>query len=556
MSQNNIKIAIIDDGVCENIYDISHMKCRIEITQELEIAEHVDCNEKQPNHGTTCAAIIHKYVPEAPLVSVKILNQQKRGIKEQLIKAIEWCTENDIKIINMSLGTVQQNDSCELRKTVNSAVKKGVVIVAACSNRRIITYPSSFTDVIGVKTDLTGNLKEGEYLYNYHPNDGIDITGCSVFSLGQYDGKMQYSNICNSYATPFITAKVYDIVKENPSITIDGIREELMKGSVNKTEKTKRSYLFKSIDWMENAILLNLGNSKIPFPKENGNYKVVDEIKMECDCYCSGAENIRAIFDTRKNQFSQADTFIVNANGFTSKHAGCSSEALLQEIISRDKNVVYLDDREIAKELDLSISNKKIRIWHPSIFNYLDTPVLRDLDVPIICINDFTGSRLMEFTHELLGQFRNNEYNAIAASDTCVGNLFEMNYSPLFSCAILNEHDPAGLKSLCGLYNPNLIIYGIDASSKGIDYSKYMNKPFEVDIEIAIFDDSSTECKRFIDFCMEKKTQLILLTPGNTFDCKKLLAGGNIRLFDLTGNSSAREVYSYIVDLYNKDEEF
>lgn len=554
MRRKNKYIAIIDDGVYESIFDINRMECKIEINQSMEIVKQEDYNNKLVNHGTICAAIIHKFVPEAPLVSVKILNRQKRGIREQLIKSIEWCIENGIKIINMSLGTVQYNDSCELRKVANLAAKNGIIIVAACSNQRIITYPSTFTNVIGVKTDLTGTLKEGEYYYNYHPNDGIDITGCSVFSLKQCGGKIYYSDLCNSYATPFITAKIFDIVKENPDITIDGVRVELMKGAVNRKDITKKPYLFKRIDWMERAILLNFDNSKIRFPKENGNFKIIDEIKIKCDCYCSGAENIRALFDTKKSRFAEADTFIMSVNSFTSGHVECSSEALLQEIVVRNKNVIYLDDREINKELNISISNRRVKVWHPSIFNYLDTPALRETDIPIICANDFTGSHLMEFISELLKCFRDNEYNAIAASDTCYGNLFGMNYSPVFNRAILNKYDPSGLKTLCGLYNPDLIIYGIDVCSKGSDYIKYMKKPFEVDIEIVIFEDSSAECMKFTNYYKRKSGQLILLAPGEVLDDEKLHTDERIKVFDVTSNSCIREVYTYIVALYNKDE--
>ncbi|WP_010251273.1 S8 family serine peptidase [Acetivibrio cellulolyticus] len=545
-----LDIAIIDDGINEGLYCLNSLKYNIEITQNLEIITRDGYDKYSSSHATICAAIIKKFAPEASISSVKILNDKRRCLCKQLIKAIEWCIAKTVKIVNLSLGTIYFDDYPELLKIINYAAKEGVIIIAACSNQRVMTYPSSCTNVIGVKTDFTYKLKGEGYIYNFYPYDGIDITSCSVFDLVKYNGGVSRSDLCNSYATPFITAKVYEIVKGNPYITVDGVKAKLIDGSVNRKDKTEQSHLIKNVDWVEKALLINLNNLTIQLPKYNHNYKIVDQINLKCDCYCSAIKNIRNLLDETKRIIVEFDTVILNANNFACVHEKCASEDLLNEIISRGKNVVYLDDNEINKELKLSGISEKTKIWHPSIFNYLDNPATRSMGIPLICVNDFMGDKLMELLDELGKKFRNDKYNVVLASDTCIGNLFGINYSPLFNRSKFNKYDPARLQTLCGLYNPDVIIYGINAISKDFDYFKYKNSSFEVDIEIVITENYD-EINKFINFCWDKNSQLALLIPEKSFRDKELCTNKNITIFDLCSKSFINDLYKYIISFYN-----
>jgi Subtilisin-like serine proteases len=167
----------------------------------------------QRSHGTTCAAIIAKYYPEAVFTSIKVLNDKnQKGKIEQFVKAIEWCLNEHIKIANLSLGTTNYKDFNIIKKIVNYAYKKGLIIVAACNNKNIFTYPASLTNVIGVKSNKSEILKEGEYIFNIYPLDGIEITSSSDHILKESTGEERTTYECNSFAAPFITAKVCRIV--------------------------------------------------------------------------------------------------------------------------------------------------------------------------------------------------------------------------------------------------------------------------------------------------------------------------------------------------------
>ncbi|QNU67330.1 S8 family serine peptidase [Ruminiclostridium herbifermentans] len=252
MKEYSTNIAIIDDGINQNLYSIGELKHNIQITPELHIKERVNYDPFLPSHGTTCAAIIKKYAPDAVLSSVKILNDDShKGMRSQLIKALEWCVENNISLINLSLGTIDYKDFIEVEKATKYASNNGVIIVAACNNRNVFTCPASLENVVGVKCDRSGTLIEMEYIYNSFSLDGIDITACGIHDLMKYSGEIEITSPCNSFAAPAVTALICNIIKDNPNIGISRLKEALKRNATNIIQIEEVSYI-------ENKV--NIGN--------------------------------------------------------------------------------------------------------------------------------------------------------------------------------------------------------------------------------------------------------------------------------------------------------
>jgi hypothetical protein len=220
---------------------------------------------------------------------------------------------------------------------------------------------------------------------------------------------------------------------------------------------------------------------------------------------------------------------------------------LIQEVLNYIKKIVYLDDREIGNEIKLHSLQPDIKIWHPSIFNYLNTPILKEVDIPLISINDFTGTNLIELIEDLQERFRKDDYNAVSAVDTCNGILYGMSYAPLYNKSIPN--DPGRLKTLCGLYNPDVLIYGLNALNKGIDYLDQKNKFYEVDIDIIISVDYNNNVEDYINLRKKSGSQLILIMPEKESK-RGFLIDRKVKCFDLFSHSYKSELFTYIIDLY------
>ncbi|AEY68163.1 S8 family serine peptidase [Clostridium sp. BNL1100] len=295
-----INIAVIDDGVNEKHYQTDRLSYNLEITHDLTVCERVDYDPFLPSHGTTCAAIIKKYSPEAVLSSIKILDSSSRtGMKAQLIRALKWCADNSIRIVNLSLGTIDYRDFNEVKEAVDYAFEKNVIVVAACNNRNIFTCPASFERVIGVRYDFIEVLNEGEYTYNFDSMDGINISACAKHTLKKYDGTDIVTNECNSYAAPMVTAHVFNLLRKNPNIGFGEIIDKLQQ-EANRKNYTECIHSFGNCKEPDIPVILVNNNSLDNFEKgltgkfrsDGFNALCVYENIKEPDI-CNGYINIR-----------------------------------------------------------------------------------------------------------------------------------------------------------------------------------------------------------------------------------------------------------------------
>ncbi len=222
-----IKIAVIDDGISTD--KIKELEFNIEIDNNCRIIEYYD-KVQDNSHGTICAMIIKKYAPDALLGSIKILQTYtKRGYVNQFKKAFEWCIQHGISLINISLGSTQSYDYSILYECVKNAYHNGIIMVAALSNKHVVTYPASFQNVIGVKTDQS--LKDDMYYMKHNCIEGVNVAASSTHTIGN-----KRTDLCNSYAAPLITAKIYQIMNESGYRDIENIKIILNDKSFKKLE--------------------------------------------------------------------------------------------------------------------------------------------------------------------------------------------------------------------------------------------------------------------------------------------------------------------------------
>lgn len=240
-------IAVIDDGINEKLYSMGSLKFNIEILPDLTIIKRKDYDPFLPGHGTSCAAIIKKYAEDALIGSIKILNDKsKRGVRHQLIKALQWCTDNGVKLINLSLGTIDFRDFTEIKNCVDYVTGRGLIIIAACNNKNVYTVPACLTNVIGVKCKRL--FTDNQYIFYPYSFSGIDIAAGGRHFLTDVFGNGRYTDPSNSFAAPLITAMVYRIMKRNPVITLEDVKKELYKESRNFESSQYDPYVYMSAD--------------------------------------------------------------------------------------------------------------------------------------------------------------------------------------------------------------------------------------------------------------------------------------------------------------------
>lgn len=272
--KNKIKIAVIDDGINEKVYNTPIQGRNVVIHEDLTIVERNNYDAFLDSHGTICAAIIHKYTSNIELTSVKILNDiTGKAIKDQLIKSLYWCAENNINIANLSIGTIDFRDFEEIRDCLEEVTRRGLIIVAACNNRNVFTYPACHKKVIGVKCNRS--YLNDQYSMNHDILMGIEFLASGNHSLVNRLGDTLSTIATNSYAAPLITAKVCNIMQKNADITLDGIKEKLYEGALDPNAPKDSYLLYNSFNSIGYEQYINVLESCIDNTIEDINIPVI-----------------------------------------------------------------------------------------------------------------------------------------------------------------------------------------------------------------------------------------------------------------------------------------
>lgn len=149
-----VYIAILDTGV-----DQSHPDLMGKIAGNKNFSNSKTVDDKY-GHGThvagSAAAITNNAMgvagtcPDCMLLNVKVLGDNGSGNWSWIANGITWATDNNAKVINMSLGGT--SGSSALRDAVDYAWGKGVVVVAAAGNSSTSQpfYPAAYPNAIAV----------------------------------------------------------------------------------------------------------------------------------------------------------------------------------------------------------------------------------------------------------------------------------------------------------------------------------------------------------------------------------------------------------------------
>ena len=154
-----VKVAVIDTGC-----DISHPDLKDRI---IDVRNFTDDDKGAINnvtdyatHGTATASIIAssgKIIGVAPKCNLLILKALTRtgGKISWVTEAIKYATQQNVDIINMSLGCPQPN--AEMYEAIKRAIAKDICVVCACGNNSDnnvntdeLNYPAGYNECISV----------------------------------------------------------------------------------------------------------------------------------------------------------------------------------------------------------------------------------------------------------------------------------------------------------------------------------------------------------------------------------------------------------------------
>lgn len=309
---DKVKVAIIDDG----IYPINVLKnCDIESYEvvDLKITKRQAAGSLL-SHGTICAYIIEKTCKIPKLIDLKILNENKRGLIGDLVIALEWCLQNNIKLIHMSLGTLNFHDYILLKNLIKKLIENGSILVSAIHNSGLKSFPAFCDGVFAVRRNTNNKINSGEFGISHIINTPVEK--CFVAEFNKIveinnDKKIQIEN-ANSFATAVLTGYILSYLKKEP----DSNRQEILRYLIlngKYYEESCKNYLNYSSKFINQIYIpiieVNINNIQLikdlyyMFRGNGYNVEVFSDLISEqyiipLDFYCDGKEINKDIIKT------------------------------------------------------------------------------------------------------------------------------------------------------------------------------------------------------------------------------------------------------------------
>lgn len=225
-----VKVAILDTGIADH--------------RELNVIERVnfvdgETEEDLNGHGTAVAGIIGAkddnygvvgIAPDVELYSVKVLDENGQTPNlSNVAEGVRWAIENDIDIINISIGGTA-TPSQDVLNAFAEAEQAGILVVAGTGNHEDVenlkgkvSYPAKISSVVGVGA-VNESLSHWE---ESATGEGINLVAPGVNIKTTYLDNNYFNATGTSFATPHVTGTLALLKQAYPDKSPSELREML-----------------------------------------------------------------------------------------------------------------------------------------------------------------------------------------------------------------------------------------------------------------------------------------------------------------------------------------
>ncbi|MFO0449443.1 MAG: S8 family serine peptidase [Pseudomonadota bacterium] len=219
-----VRVGVVDSG-----WDWSIADARLETgvglvssAEGLPVLEWSANTQDQVGHGTGCSDVILQVAPEARIVPIRVFGETLETSPAILVEAIRWAVLHDLRLVNLSLGTVRSDTLGILYSVCEWARQRGTTIVAAAGARAEDTFPAIFEPVIGVASATT----DERFAISFHADRALDCEARGVhFARGL--GGVERMFVGSSFAAPVVTGHIARFLAARPRCTLADVRDRL-----------------------------------------------------------------------------------------------------------------------------------------------------------------------------------------------------------------------------------------------------------------------------------------------------------------------------------------
>ncbi|RJQ26762.1 MAG: peptidase S8 [Peptococcaceae bacterium] len=214
-----INVAIVDTGI-----DITHPDLSVKGGINIIVPKRsfTDDNGHGSHVAGTVAALNNSFgvvgaAPLANLYAVKVLNKRGDGFISDLIEGLQWCIDNKMNVVNMSLGLTA--DITALHDAVQKVNAMGITQVAAAGNSGPATdtviYPARYPEVIAV----SAIDEDDDIAYFSSRGPEVDLAAPGVKIPSAFARRRYRVLSGTSMATPHVTGTVALVLAAKGAMT-------------------------------------------------------------------------------------------------------------------------------------------------------------------------------------------------------------------------------------------------------------------------------------------------------------------------------------------------
>lgn len=215
---DSVKVAVVDTGI-----STGHPDLAANLKGGASFVSYTTNYNDDNGHGSHVAGIIAALDneigvvgvgPKIDLYAVKVLDRKGSGTISGIIKGLEWCVNNNVQVVNMSLGSSIYSQA--LADAVINVNNAGIVQVAAAGNSGgEIIYPAALPEVIavGATADSDNNLA---YFSCIGPQ--LDLVAPGVSIKSSYKGTAYATMSGTSMASPHVAGVAALVIQSGKAI--------------------------------------------------------------------------------------------------------------------------------------------------------------------------------------------------------------------------------------------------------------------------------------------------------------------------------------------------
>jgi len=127
-------------------------------------------------HGMICASVFLEFAPMCEVNYVSLNDYSEYDMSfDAFAEALDLAIKMEPDLICMSIGSTNYFCLEHISKLIKQAAQKSIVMICACSNENVVTYPASLHEVIGVRFYEDNSCLNGQYRIVDAPLDGIEM---------------------------------------------------------------------------------------------------------------------------------------------------------------------------------------------------------------------------------------------------------------------------------------------------------------------------------------------------------------------------------------------